>query len=88
MIEEQGVEKVVLREKVILHMDGDAFFVAVEVAKNPALIGKCVVTGQERGIVSALSYEAKALGIKRGMTIYTVKKKFPTVIVLSGDYKS
>ncbi len=76
------------KAKVILHMDGDAFFVAVEVAKNPALKGLCVVTGAERGIVSALSYEAKALGVTRGMPIYTVKRKFPSVIVLPGDYIS
>ncbi len=75
-------------EKVIFHMDGDAFFVGVEMAKNPALRGKPVVTGGERGIVSALSYEAKAIGIVRGMPIYRVKKFFPTVIILPGDYKS
>jgi nucleotidyltransferase/DNA polymerase involved in DNA repair len=77
-----------VRERVILHMDGDAFFVAVEVAKNPALKGLPVVTGQERGIVSALSYEAKALGVTRGMPIYTLRKKFPQVIVMAGDYIS
>lgn len=71
-----------------MHMDGDAFFVSVEVAKNPGLRGKPAVTGSERGIVSALSYEAKALGITRGMPIYQVKKKFPSVIVLPGDYES
>jgi DNA polymerase-4/DNA polymerase V len=76
------------REKVLLHMDGDAFFVGVEVAKDPKLKGLPVVTGQERGIVSALSYEAKALGITRGMPIFRVKKLFPTVIIMSGDYKS
>lgn len=76
------------RERVILHMDGDAFFVAVEVSKNPSLKGLPVVTGQERGIVSALSYEAKALGVTRGMPIYTLRKKFPEVIVMSGDYIS
>ena len=76
------------REKVILHMDGDAFFVAVEMAKDPSLKGKAVVTGQERGIVSALSYEAKALGITRTMSIYSVRKNYPEVIVLSGDYAS
>jgi nucleotidyltransferase/DNA polymerase involved in DNA repair len=57
-------------ERQILHMDGDAFFVGVEIAKNPKLRGLPVVTGEERGIVSALSYEAKALGIKRGMPIF------------------
>jgi DNA polymerase-4/DNA polymerase V len=74
--------------KVILHIDGDAFFVGVEVAKNSALKGLPVVTGEERGIVSALSYEAKALGVTRGMPIFTVKKKFPMVVVLPGDYAS
>ena len=58
-----------MKHKTILHIDGDAFFVGVEVAKNPKLRGLPVVTGEERGIVSALSYEAKALGITRGMPI-------------------
>lgn len=74
--------------KTILHIDGDAFFVGVEVAKNPALKGLPVVTGEERGIVSALSYEAKAIGIIRGMPIYKVQREFPNVIILPGDYKS
>ncbi len=69
-------------------MDGDAFFVGVEVAKNPKLRGKSVVTGEERGIVSALSYEAKAIGVVRGMPIFKVKKDFPNVIILPGDYAS
>lgn len=73
--------------RVILHMDGDAFFVACEVAKNPALKGLPVVTGAERGIASAFSYEAKALGITRAMPIYRIKKDFPQVVVLPGDYK-
>ena len=69
-------------------MDGDAFFVGVEVAKNPRLKGLPVVTGEEKGIVSALSYEAKALGVVRGMPIFILKKSFPKVIILPGDYKS
>jgi nucleotidyltransferase/DNA polymerase involved in DNA repair len=76
------------KEKVIFHMDGDAFFVGVEVAKNPKLKGLPVVTGEERGIVSALSYEAKALGITRGMPIFRVKKDYPKAIIMPGDYHS
>lgn len=72
----------------MLHMDGDAFFVGVEVAKNPQLKGLPVVTGAERGIVSALSYEAKALGVTRAMPIQKLKRTFPSVIVLPGDYLS
>jgi nucleotidyltransferase/DNA polymerase involved in DNA repair len=76
------------KTKTLLHIDGDAFFVGVEVAKNPKLKGLPVVTGEERGIVSALSYEAKALGVVRGMPIFKLKKEFPNVIILPGDYKS
>ncbi len=75
-------------KKVIFHIDGDAFFVWVEIAKDPTLKGLPVVTGEERGIVSALSYEAKALGVVRGMPIFKVKREFPTVRILPGDYKS
>lgn len=77
-----------MREKVIFHMDGDAFFVGVEVAKNPKLKGLPVVTGEERGIASAFSYEAKVLGITRAMPIFRIKKEFPQVIVLPGDYQA
>ncbi|MEK7586635.1 MAG: DNA polymerase IV [Patescibacteria group bacterium] len=77
-----------MSNKVILHIDGDAFFVGVEVAKNPKLKGKPVVTGEERGIATALSYEAKALGITRGMPVFKIKKDFPQVIILPGDYQS
>ena len=75
-------------KKTILHIDGDAFFVGVEIAKNQSLKGLPVVTGEERGIVSALSYEAKALGVTRGMPIFRLKKEFPQIIVLPGDYGS
>ena len=77
-----------VKNKTILHIDGDAFFVGVEIAKNPKLRGLPVVTGEERGIVSALSYEAKALGVTRGMPIFQIKKRFPTVVILPGDYKA
>lgn len=70
----------------IIHFDGDAFFVSCEQARNPTLKGKPVVTGQEKGIASALSYEAKALGISRGMPISMIRREFPTAIILPGDY--
>lgn len=77
-----------MMNKTIFHMDGDAFFVGVEIAKNPKLKGLPVVTGEEKGIVTALSYEAKALGIIRGMPTYRVKRDYPKVIILPGDYRS
>lgn len=74
--------------RAILHVDGDAFFVSCEVTKNPALRGKPVVTGGERGIASAMSYEAKAIGVTRGMPIAQVRRQFPEVVVLASDFEN
>lgn len=74
--------------KAILHIDCDAFFVSCEQVMNPEYKNKVVVTGKERGIVSALSYQAKTLGIKRGMRLFEVKQICPTVIILPSDYET
>lgn len=74
--------------KYIMHLDGDSFFVAVEAAKNPALRGKAVVTGYERGIASAMSYEAKKLGITRAMPVFMIRKLHPHVVVVNSDYEA
>ena len=71
----------------ILHVDGDAFFAACEVSVNPLYKGKPVVVGKERGIAVALTYEAKQLGITRGMPIGMVKNICPSAIVLPGNYE-
>ena len=74
--------------KNILHIDGDSFFAGCEVAKNPNLKGKAVVVGQERGIALALTYEAKARGVKRGMTMHEVRRVCPEAIILPSDYRT
>lgn len=74
--------------KAILHIDGDAFFASCEQALNPALRGKPVITGKERGIVSAASYEAKRLGVKTGMLLRDAKKVCPSAIILSSNYEA
>jgi DNA polymerase-4/DNA polymerase V len=71
----------------ILHLDADAFFASVTQAVNPHLKGKPVVSGMERGIATAVSYEAKALGVTRGMPCWEIKKQFPTVIIAHSDYR-
>ena len=57
-------------------------------AKNPALRGKCVVTGKERGIASSMSYEAKARGVTRAMRLSEIRKLIPEVIILPSDYET
>jgi DNA polymerase-4/DNA polymerase V len=74
--------------RAILHIDGDSFFASCEVAKNPSLKGKPVVTGKERGIVSAATYEAKAKGVVRGMRLPDAKKVCPELIILPSDYET
>lgn len=48
------------------HIDGDQFYVAIERVRHPKLARKPVVI-RYKSIVSATSYEARALGIKAGM---------------------
>jgi len=74
--------------RAILHVDGDSFFAACEVAKDPRLRGKPVITGKERGIVSACTYEAKRRGVKRAMRLDEVRKICPDAIILPSDYET
>lgn len=77
-----------IKEKtMILHLDADAFFVGCEVARLPALKGKPVIVGGERGIACAMSYEAKALGITRAMPVFEIKRKHPEVVILPAHFE-
>lgn len=68
--------------RAILHLDADAFFASCEQAIHPELKGLPVITGKERGIVSAASYEAKAKGISRGVPLSDVRKICPDAVIL------
>ncbi len=74
--------------RAIAHVDGDAFFTSVEQAIHPSLKGHPVVTGKERGIIACASYEAKAMGIKRGVSLWDAKKIYPRLVVLPSDYET
>lgn len=72
--------------RAFLHVDGDSFFVACELASRPDLKGLPVVTGLEKGIVSAMSPEAKKHGITRAMRLSDAKKLCPGLITLSSQF--
>jgi DNA polymerase IV len=68
----------------ILHIDMDAFYAAVEQADNPDLKGRCVVVGgaSSRSVVSAASYEARQFGVKSAMPMFMALKKCPHAVIL------
>lgn len=74
--------------RAILHIDGDAFFASCEQSRDPSLRGRPVITGKERGIASSMSYEAKARGVTRGMSLYEIRKICPDVVILPSDYET
>ena len=74
--------------RAIIHMDADAFFTSVEQALDDRLKGRPVVTGKERGIIACASYEAKRLGIKRGIPLFKARKMCPELVILPSDYET
>ena len=77
--------------RVILHLDLDAFFCAVEELRDPTLRGKPFAVGgrpDERGVVASCSYAARAQGVHSAMPMSQALRLCPRLIVVPGRHRA
>jgi len=77
-----------MQDRIILHIDMDAFFISVEVRDDPSLAGKpaAVCGSLSRSVVTSASYEARPLGIRAGMPTQEAKRRCPQLILVEGNH--
>ena len=77
-------------ERNIIHLDLDAFFVAVECKRTTKLKGKPLIIGgsSRRGVVAACSYETRQFGVHSAMPMYLAMQLCPDAKVISGDMEA
>ncbi len=79
--------------RVIIHVDMDHFYSAVEEREHPEYKGKPVIVGADpkegkgRGVVSTCNYEARKFGVRSSMPISRAWKRCPDAIYLQPDFK-
>jgi DNA repair protein REV1 len=77
------------RQKIIVHVDFDSFFVAVALLKRPDLSDKpvCVSYGSSgNSDVASCNYVARKFGVRNGMWISHAIKKCPQLVALPYDF--
>jgi len=77
--------------RLILHVDMDAFYAAIEQRDRPELRGRPVVVGADprggkgRGVVATASYEARRFGVGSAMPISQAWRACPTAVYVRPD---
>lgn len=75
------------RQRKIIHVDMDAFFVSVEIRDNPNLKGLPVAVGgksDRRGVIATCNYEARKFGVRSAMATANALRQCPQLIIVPG----
>ena len=72
-----------------MHVDMDAFYASVELRRRPELRGTAVIVGgSPRGVVLSATYEARARGVRSGMSSTEARRLAPRATFLAPDFDS
>ncbi|KAH8042522.1 hypothetical protein HPB51_023850 [Rhipicephalus microplus] len=71
--------------RVIVHVDMDAFYAAVEMLDNPSLRDKPMAVGS-MGMLSTSNYEARKYGVRAAMPGFIGKKLCPALVIYDEDF--
>lgn len=76
-----------MKERSIMHLDLDTFFVSVERLSDSRLNNRPILIGgtSDRGVVASCSYEARTFGVHSGMPMKMAKQLCPEAVIIRGN---